>query len=484
MSTSARLRLVLSLLAPPVLSLVAIAGCDSSTPMMGNDAGAPMPDAGRDAGPPPPPYSCEEAHVVMGALGSTQTERYDTSMTMTRPRDLGLTCGNVEAEVRWAGQEVIEYHVPGTADQVIGVDVSTATMGTEDAFDTILQFRTDCESVPTVAFPPTCFDNTSSDIHARGGFEARGGDTVYIVVTGFSDPPAAAGTVDEGMVQVDITATLNTAPTLDAATVSIPTAVRTTVSAMGMDAEMNARGALIRLYQGDTLIDIDGGGADPNSDFFAIDFDSVTGNYAGTAASSPNPDGSGLFLAYALRASGATQVGVEVYDVAYATSDEVRVPIDDAASAAACGSAAPVTLTDPGAGMPQTGTVMGNLVGPVSSIDDFGLMWGSCAAGQAGFGREAIHSVTVPAGAWDLVATTNVAASGSTDTILYMRSACASAATELGCQDDINYAGGEYQSEVRVMNIAPGTYYLFVEQFQGGMGTAPYGLSVTLTPRT
>ena len=120
-------------------ALVALAGCDSAPPAM------EMPDAAiPDAGPPDagPPLTCTSTVSVDGMMGGTVSVTFDTAMTMTRPRDLGLACGNNDPELRWAPQEVIELRVPGTGPVAIEIDTNNA--GTDAAFNTVVQVRTDC----------------------------------------------------------------------------------------------------------------------------------------------------------------------------------------------------------------------------------------------------------------------------------------------------------------------------------------------------
>ena len=80
-----RLRSALSLLV-----VAALGGC-APTPV-GTDAGPAETDAPPvvDAGPPPPPYTCDgDVTVVDGVLGTTASLTLDIAMTPERPRDLG-----------------------------------------------------------------------------------------------------------------------------------------------------------------------------------------------------------------------------------------------------------------------------------------------------------------------------------------------------------------------------------------------------------
>lgn len=120
-------------------------------------------------------------------LGEAVSVFLDTSMTRSRPRDLGLACGNVEAELRWAPQEVIELHVPGEGP--VAIEFDTARDGTPFEFNTVVQVRRECERVPTGIFPPSCFDDISDtpgaeEYRSAGEIAAMGGDVLYFYVTG------------------------------------------------------------------------------------------------------------------------------------------------------------------------------------------------------------------------------------------------------------------------------------------------------------
>jgi len=86
---------------------------------------------------------------------------------------------------------------------------------------------------------------------------------------------------------------------------------------------------------------------------------------------------------------------------------------------------------------------------------------GSCA----GNGPELAYTITLAA-AGDITATTALAGSGSLDTVLYLRSDCRDAETEVACDDDIG--GGVLQSEITATGLAAGTYYLFVDTYSSG----------------
>lgn len=484
-----------------LLSLVLLAACGES-PQPNDDAGpVNPPDAGpRDAGPP---LACSETRRVDGVLGETVTVMFDTRMTETRPRDLGLTCGNTDPELRWAPQEVVELRVPGTGR--FAVDLDTVFDGDTDAdFNTVLQVRTTCETAPTATWPPTCFDDVSlEEFRSRGSFMANGGDTVFIIVTGYSEPPAAQGTVDEGRVRLDITVRENTAPTVTSGSFALALD-DVELIASGHDPDADAYGVLLNFYgPGGQLLDIYGDGqATLDGDAFPVLFkeEPNTADYEGHATVPAITN-----LAPFLRAVGARRASFRVFDRAFEASEPLMVDIVEgtfvgigeacggtnvcrkeltctagicAATgevAAACENARVIEVQPNGQPVDVTGTT-GAGVGSFAPKDT------ACGGVNATIGAEAIYAVTIPEGVTaDLLITTNLPATGDTDTVLYVRSECADSGTELDCED--NRARGDLQSDNEVYAAGPGTYYIFVERWGGlAMGTIPHALRVTLRP--
>ena len=488
-----------------LLALVMVlSACDGAVPA---DPDAGPPDGGQDAGPPDggPPLTCTETTRVDGVLDDTVTVMLDTTMTETRPRDLGLSCGNVEGELRWAPQEVIELRVPGTGS--VQVELDTVFDGDTDAdFNTVLQVRETCETVPPGVFPPTCFDDASqTEFRTQGAFTATGGDTLYILVTGYSQPPAEQGTVDSGRVRLDITVSASSTPTLTAGTLFLAND-DTLISATGTDSGADARGVALNFYGASgQLLDIYGDGeATEDGDVFLVFFEPVpdTVDFTGNAIVL----GSNINLTGYLRAVGAGQARFRVFDSAYALSEPLMVPIAEAtlvgegetcggsvvcrpemscvadvcaatgAIAAACGAAIPLTVpldgTMPLVHMGTTGAGLGNFAPSTMCVAD----------PRGAIGAETIYVVTVPADTKaDLYVTTNLSGTGMTDTIVYLRSACPDSGSVLDCNDD--RASGDVQSDVDARDLEAGDYFIFVERYGGLMsGTIPHALSVTLRP--
>ena len=442
---------------------------------------------------------CAAPMRVVGTIGTASRVMLDTTMTETRPRDLGLECGNVEAR-QWARQEVIEYVVPGTGP--VGVRVSTANTGTPVRFNTIVQIRRDCEAVPTELF--TCFDDVSGmDPRTEGGFQAMGGDTVFLYVTGYSEPDAIAMQDDEGEVEVTIEAGVNTAPTLAAARY-LEAGSDVVITASGTDPESNVRGLSLFFYNAAGRINLAGA---PNGIEIAAD------DAAGLMAWSTRsllPSADLPLVDFCARADIAcTGVGIVAFDEFFATSAERRIDIDQAtlvglgdtcntenvcgsglvcsatmtceptpAATAACMGATAITIP-PVTGTAQSGSTTFTV--PMGSTGTFSAPSG-CAMGMGNptAGPERLVRVAVPAGTYDLTFATDNPGTGGTDTVLYVRRTCGDPTDDLGCQDDIDTRGMEYGSRVTVMNATEGDYFAFVDIYGGAGGAVE--LEATLRP--
>lgn len=483
-------------LSSSALLSILVFGCGSPPPV--------QPDGGTDGGEPDagPPFACAQTRPLAGVLGETVTMMLDTTMTTSRPRDLGLSCGNTEGAVRWARQEVIELSVPGTGP--VAIDVDATGPGTPIDFNTVIQVRRDCAVAPEGVFPPTCFDDVTTDeIRSRGAFTAMGGETVYLYVTGYSDPPAEQVAVDEGPIQIDISMRANNAPTLTAGFMRLAEDdVLVGVTATDDDADL-AGIAMNFLGPDGELLDIFGDGS------ATLEGDALVLNFQ------PAPSGTSyddytviravdIGLGAYLRAVGATAAILRVFDTGNASSAQLNVTIteanlvgfEDACDAmnacrspmqcelgicqvfgparTVCDSAIELAIETPttvATSVRRSGTTGAGL----------GQYVPSCVDNPNGpIGAERVYAVTVPAGMFDLLVTTNLPGSGTTDTILYVRSTCPDSGTELACNDDI---GADPHSAVEIRDIAAGRYSIFVERFGGlGSGSIPHELEVTLRP--
>lgn len=486
-----------------LLLAAAVAACDGDPP--GDpDAGhadGSQPDPG-DAGPP---LACSHKHRLDAVFDGTVSIMLDTRMTETRPRDLGLYCGNVEAELRWAPQEVVELHIPGSGE--VEVTLDTVFDETEWEFNTVLQVRRTCERVPEGFFPPTCFDDVDeAELRSRGSFIANGGEVVYVIVTGFSEPPAVQDTVDTGRVRLDVSVKAATRPTLTDASFYLARD-DVLIRASGHDPGADVRGVALNFYVGNVLLDIYGDGeATENGSVFLVPFDPApnTTDYE----SEVMVRGRDVNLAAYLAAVGATHARFRIFDSAYAMSEPRMVPIEEATMvgegeacggetlcrremscidgiceatgvwATACANAIPLDVPADGSTAVEhagrTGAGFGNFEPSVECVGH----------PQAAIGAETIYRVDIPEGVTaDLLATTDLPGTGNTDTILYLRSSCPDSGieAELACNDD--RASNNPKSAIEVEGLTEGSYYLFVERWGGlASGTIPHALSVRLRP--
>ncbi|MDQ3031402.1 MAG: hypothetical protein M3Y87_03225 [Myxococcota bacterium] len=479
---------------------LALVGCGEPPPI-DPTPDASQDDAGVDAGPP---LTCTSTMTLEARMGETVSAMFDTTMTETRPRDLGLTCGNPAAELRWAPQEVVELLVPGSGPVAVAFD--TAVSGTDEGFNTVIQVRRTCEAVPEGIFPPTCFDDVSrSEYRARGVVQAMGGDTLFFVVTGYTDPPAMTGTVDRGRVQVDFTVGANTAPTASSGYLRLANA-DVLVGATGMDAERNAAGVAMNFLGPDgALLDIYGDGeATMDGDVFWVFFDPppTTADFTGRTTVLATQVNLGGYL----RAVNASAALFRVFDTAWASSAPLEVAIEEAtlvglgeacdvenvcrlpmtcsattmtcevtgAARAVCESGTVVTIEAPTD--VATSTMLAGNTGA-----GMGQYEASCAAGMPTIGAERVYIVPVPEGTFDLQVTTDLPGTGMVDTIVYVRTLCPDSGTELACNDDL--AAANLQSAVEVRDLEAGVVYVIVER-KGGLasGTIPHEIRFTLRP--
>ncbi len=491
-----------SLLMTSILAL-ALAGCDGGG---GDGDGGLDAGAGDDAGPA---FTCTDVMQLTGVLDDTVTVTFDTAMTETRPRDLGLACGNTEAELRWAPQEVVEFTVPGEPGTTYAVEFTTNLPGTDADFNTVIQARDACESVPAAAFPPRCFDDVAADeFRSSGAITVAGGTILYFVVTGYSEPPADQMTVDRGTVEVGFTVRRGDAPTISSGYLRLANDdVR--IQLTGNDPNADVRGVAMNFYGSDgALLDIYGDGeATEDGDVFVQRFDEppATGmDWTGGVWVRTTEVNLGPYL----RSADVAEVQFRVYDAAWALSAPLRRPIEEGTlvglgetcdderycrremvcSTGMCIPEATVARACDGATdipIPATTTMGATEIRRGVTGAGLGLMDipADCAGGdaQAGIGAETIYKVDVPLDAFDLLVSTDSAGTGSTDTLLVVRSQCPDSGTILGCNDDI--AMGNARSALELRDLTMGTYYVIVERYRGlAMGTIPHELTVTVRP--
>ncbi len=281
-----------------------------------DDAAVGMPDAG--AG-----YTCDRTMRVEGVMDAPVTVMLDTSRTAELPRDLGFSCGNPESEIRWARQEAIEFHVPGSGPVAVRFD--TVLDATAPELNTLVQARTDCRRIPEGRFPATCFDDANEiEWRSAGGVVANGGDVLYFIVTGYSDPPADWMTTEEGPIQIDFTVTATEPPTLRAGSIRL-VGDDVHIAISGSDPDGDVAGVALNFYGRSGLLDIYGDGeARENDSVYVV---RIAPPPTGTSYDETLiVRGSSVNLAGYLRAVSATRARIRVYDSVQAPSEPRDVP--------------------------------------------------------------------------------------------------------------------------------------------------------------
>lgn len=471
------------------LSLIALVGCDGEPEV---DAG--MPDAGSlpDAGPT---FTCESTTQVMGVLGGIVSAEFDTSMVAEEPRDLGYTCGNPSAETRWAPQAVVELAIPGTGP--VAVRFSTVNEITPNNFNTVVQVRRDCRLVPDDAFPPLCVDavDPPNEWRSQGAFEAMGGETVWVVVTGYGDADMRMpGLVDRGPVRIDFEVAENRAPTLEAAEM-ILVGDDLRIDVTGMDVDGNVNQVVVNFYDAGGLIDLYGTGAPTElNTLFAIPLTDPAPSGASFTAGAwlrSVPNDMRTQLGEFLVGRNANMARVILLDTLAGASAPMMVPLVPASfvgfgdacslsercsSGYVCGpsntcvaspEAMALCTSARDAMLPAfTDEAVTVRLSGSTGIDD-GLLdpLSGCVTLEESRGPESIYEVDVATGPFDLLVSTDLPVTGRTDTVVYVRSDCGDPSSELACNDDLGPS--DVQSQLELMDLAAGTYFVVVEQVLG-----------------
>jgi hypothetical protein len=460
-------------------TLLALCGCDAGDP--------PRADAG-EGGVPPGLPTCSYPLVLVGVEDGTVSAELDTR----GGREGGLDLEGCGDPVTSPPRAVVAYEVPGTGPHA--VEISTVNVGTDRMFDTVLAVRRgQCDAV-LEGTTQGCYDDVGTDRRSTGTLLAEGGEILYVIVTGYD----SEGTVDRGPVQVDFTARLNRQPTIESASVLVtPDGVRVEVRAGDEDAD--AAGVRVTFHgPALELLDVDGDGIADEYDVLTGTFDqSVAGALVFTETATIAGDApatareawvrvvdeagsvSAMDLAVAVQSGSVVGSG----DACSATSVcarelECRAMICEASAerAASCAAASPLAIDPPGT-TATSATAEGVL------MPGLGIFGGECGSTV---GREALYSVTVPDGTYDVIATTDLpGTSTDVDTVLYVRRTCVDPASspEDGCHDDIDLDTNR-RSELVLLDEGPGTLTFFVEHFAGVPADrmARYALEVTLRP--
>jgi serine/threonine-protein kinase len=399
---------------------------------------------------------------------------------------------------------VVQVRVDGSGPRA--VDLSTVNTGTDVRFDTTLGvYRGPCDESMVQRLPDIAFDDDGAarEFRARGSLVARGGDVLTVVLTGFGG--AIAGRVDRGLVQLDITSRETHRPTVRAGT-ALVAGHSVFVTVEGEDVDRDLAGLRVQLLdEGSSPLQRGDAGVATMSTFdhpvdgvreiqerllveFAQDVAVSRARFAAIQLTDrPGDDSEPLVIPVvhgAIVGPGercdtthvcATELVCNARAQCQATSDRV----------AACDLAQSVSWTFDAQGVGRARTQ-----GMIQA--GTGLFAGMCIR-EATRGREDIARVTVPAGRWRLVASTDapLAAGESAmepDTILYVRERCTDtteASAPLGaCNDDIE-PGRNQRSRVEHVVQGPAQLFVFTELWGGSLNDArgePYSLALELHP--
>lgn len=448
---------------------------------------------------------------VTGMVSVSLDTRNGTEGSVPLPEPPGVfSCTSTANPL--APQVVIAYDVPGSGPQA--VMVSTVNPGTDGNFDTVIAVRgSRCWPTSTTDPPLHCYDDETGtrDFRSRGSFVAEGGERIYLIVTGYG--AMSGGRADEGLAQLDITASPVTAPTIDEASVLVtPSAVR--VDVRGGDAGRDATGVHLTFHgTAGELLDVNGDGALDEGDAATGSFDrpvlGVT-TFAETATLEGVTTGGATFVRVRLvdragvrsdrvitaRARPGNVVGIgQPCDATNVCGDELACdgmgmcsPAPD--RALACSSPAPVVLMAPADGMATTTTRQNVLMAGPGLFSAPATCGESTGVASASGGREDVYLIQVPAGRFDLLLTTDSpgtagASPREPDTILYVRRTCADPTTAAAaeCNDDITTTEN-LRSAVEIRDLSDVTIAAFVEIYNGapdGEGVR-YELAMTLRP--
>jgi hypothetical protein len=484
-----------TLLSIPSIALLAtsLAACGGGDPVA--DAATPGADTnpmvdtgmmtGNDSGPATTLGTCAMPRMVTLAMGTPSTVTGSTAGGPDGTLMLG-ECGANPMSTDRPPQEVLAIQVPGSGDVGITFDLTGATAMD---FDTVVQVRTACETTPTDA-ASTCFDDVSmAETRSAGSFMATGGSTVYLVLTGF---PGAM--TDRGAYSMVIEARPNAAPTLTDATARRVADDRLEIFATGMDADSNAVGVGVQFLGADGMpLPADPAGAPMDVGPYYLGFDAEVTTTAFTNQLVTGPGSADVDVvgtAVSLRVFAFDEFGARsaTRDVMIGMVSEVgfgemcdatrlcRAPnvceagvcAPSPETRALCTAATAVSLTAP-TGSAPTSAMQTVMLAAGEGVVSAGTCEQSAAA-------ERVLAVTVPAGTFDLVASTNLAANPiDTDTVVYVRSTCENETTELVCDDDyLNAPDGDYRSVAVVENAAAGVHFVFVD------GYAPFDAATTV----
>ncbi|MCC7542909.1 MAG: hypothetical protein IT379_42225 [Deltaproteobacteria bacterium] len=399
-------------------------------------------------------------------------------------------CWGADAALSGARQAVLAYTAPGVGQTRTRIDVEAVT-----GMDAVLAIRRGGCSAPTEA---RCYD-----LGQTGSITipTMGGETLHVLVTGrATDTP---GTVDSGEVRVTFLPEPASAPRLDSAYVEVFQG-RMFAELTGQDADGDVMGALFRWMDasGD-VIALDALTADER-DLVTFDADERGSTSFETTATALDYTALETADVRAAEIVLLDELGNESAPERVEVVRPMEVHYQDSCDSpgevppfrrcarqlvcregtcqapteieAACAAATPVEIPTP---TTETTAVRdeGELVPGAGVIHGLG-------ACERAPGLERMYRVVVPEGRFDLIARTDVNGRGEgymEDDLIYFRRDCldpGSQPAEGGCIDS------GPRSRLELLDAEPGTYTVFVEDFDGvdAGDVYPYVLELALRP--
>jgi hypothetical protein len=428
--------------------------------------------------------TCAAPRTVTLTAGAPSVVMGDMSRGVPGPIDLGEDCfgGPEVMPADRLPQDVVAVTIPGSGMVNVAFDLTS-----DSAQAGLVQVRSTCATVPSPLH--TCFTNgTAMGAANSGAFVAMGGSTVFLVV---STQPASTY---ELTIQ---TVATNAAPTLTAGTAVRVGRDTFRLNLTGGDTDSNVTGYRLELLNAAGM-PISLSETETRLGPIELEFDEVP-TMATFMNQASTLNGSGrvpvIGRAVSARVSVVDRFGLTSAPLTIAITDVggLGQPCDGTtcagalvcmtgtcaatpAATAACAGATAVTLTAPTATTPSVNTQSVMLTMAASALE------GSCGVAMAGSGAERVFNVTVPAGNFDLVATTNVmATAGTVDTVVYVRANCTNDASELTCNDDYTGApDGDLRSTATVQNVPAGTHTIVVDTFAALTAPATVGAEFRL----
>lgn len=469
------------------------------------------PDAGTvsEAGPIGTQCALTE-HGLQGKIGIVGID-LDTRGRPPGSLDIGARCDPpATPSVPRPAQIVVAYRAP--SEGTMGLTFSTANMGTDASFDTIVQLRrAGCDKTPVYDLPGNCFDDSLQgpriSPQSEGSYTVEAGETVFLVVTGASK--LSGSRVSAGKVRIEVKATPNKLPGLTSATYRVVDdgtgKVRSELSVTGGDADGNARGAFVTfLDAAGARVDLDGDAVQTFADRQSAPFDSsVAGKTTFTASATSSSGDPKISKLKTKGAASARVVLVDTFEGVSPTAIDVPIAyVTEAAVGATCGGAivcstgytcSPANVCAPSpalvaacAGATALAVPVGSAVRATGTVPAGpGLFRATCSQARS---AASLYRVVVPddGTAYDLVARTDVAGTSlDSITVVSVRADCAddSPPGQRACSTNVGAFNNppDSRSKAVAKSIAPGTYTVVV----GSGYTAsplPYTLDVSLRP--